>query len=688
MPELPKPLPPSTSITSSAESIAFFDRVKKHVSNKQAFNEFLKLCNLFVEDVLDKNTLVQKVEGIIGPGHDLMNHFKKYVQYSPKDEVIENTVAPNGSRVALSLCRALGPSYRLLPKRERFAKCSGRDEMCQSVLNDAWASHPTWASEDSGFVAHRKNTFEESLHRMEEERHDYDFNIETGLRTIQLLEPIVQQLNQMSPEEQTSFRLPNGLGGQSEAIWQRIVKKIYGRDSGGQVVADLLRKPHRVAPFLLVRIKERVESWKAAQREWEKIWREQTQKQFWRSLDHQGIGVKHENKRAFQPKVLQTEIHSKYEEQRRQKQGKLAWINAPRHQLSSEFTDVDVIYDCCHIILTYLRDTYVGGDQAKIEAFIKTFIPTFFGLDKDVFVAKMVDIYADPASNEDEEDSPASDDMTQTRGRRGVNGKKNLLRDVLDPGKQSRRDLESKESTPDPMSVDGGVDEEIGAVSDSPTEQPPPTDPSQDRWTEVVLTGMSRDINYNQPFTRNTFSLYANLNLYCFFRMFEMLYQRLCKLKGSEDDVREDVRRAMAHKAAFDLRMNEKSPSEYFDNTSSAANYYQQILKMCEGVLQRSIEMSRLEDTLRRFYLYHGHQLYGFDKLVVAVTKFAGQCIINDVKDRSNDIVNLFYANRKELQTTHQKEIDYRKAAEKSAKDGEIYRIVSVSPLALLLRVR
>ena len=62
--------------------------------------------------------------------------------------------------------------------QERLKACSGRDEMCYSVLNDDWASHPTWASEDSGFVAHRKNVFEEGLHRIEEERHDYDFNIE------------------------------------------------------------------------------------------------------------------------------------------------------------------------------------------------------------------------------------------------------------------------------------------------------------------------------------------------------------------------------------------------------------------------------------------------------------------------------------------------------------------------------
>lgn len=48
--------------------------------------------------------------------------------------------------------------------------CSGRDELCWEVLNDKWVSHPTWASEEAGFVSHKKNQFEEALHKCEEER--------------------------------------------------------------------------------------------------------------------------------------------------------------------------------------------------------------------------------------------------------------------------------------------------------------------------------------------------------------------------------------------------------------------------------------------------------------------------------------------------------------------------------------
>jgi paired amphipathic helix protein Sin3a len=46
---------------------------------------------------------------------------------------------------------------------------SGRDQLAHSVLNHEWVSHPAWALE-AGFVAHKKNSFEEVIHRCEDER--------------------------------------------------------------------------------------------------------------------------------------------------------------------------------------------------------------------------------------------------------------------------------------------------------------------------------------------------------------------------------------------------------------------------------------------------------------------------------------------------------------------------------------
>jgi len=116
-PAMPEPLPPTSISDSTAEDMAFFDRTKKYVGNKSTFSEFMKLCNLFNNDLIDRNLLVHRVSNYIGGNPDLMNAFKTFIGFESPDDLIDNRPKAPSGRVALSNCRALGPSYRLLPKR-------------------------------------------------------------------------------------------------------------------------------------------------------------------------------------------------------------------------------------------------------------------------------------------------------------------------------------------------------------------------------------------------------------------------------------------------------------------------------------------------------------------------------------------------------------------------------------------
>jgi paired amphipathic helix protein Sin3a len=96
-------------------------------------------------------------------------------------------------------------------------------------------------------------------------RYDYDLNIDANLNCIALLEPIVKNLETMSPEEQEAFTLSPGLGGQSTSIYERIIKKIYGVERGREVIQLLLSDPARVAPLVMKRLKQKYEEWTKAQ---------------------------------------------------------------------------------------------------------------------------------------------------------------------------------------------------------------------------------------------------------------------------------------------------------------------------------------------------------------------------------------------------------------------------------------
>lgn len=83
------------------------------------------------------------------------------------------------SELDLSMCERCGPSYRLLPKNYPKVICSDRTPLCHDVLNDTWVN-VTSGSEDYSFKQMRKNQYEESLFRCEDDRFELDMIIETN----------------------------------------------------------------------------------------------------------------------------------------------------------------------------------------------------------------------------------------------------------------------------------------------------------------------------------------------------------------------------------------------------------------------------------------------------------------------------------------------------------------------------
>lgn len=292
--------PPPTNQETYEERL-FFDRIADYVDDKFTYYEFLKLLNLYTQDIIDLPTLVSRAWLFIGQAPDLWMDFREIVGWRDNGQagntvgnvgrtiengewIVENVPAVERKTVDLTKCEAAGPSYRKLPQSETTMACSGRDSLCWEVLNDEWVSVMSLGS-DEVFLAHRKNPFEEALHRTEEERHEYDFHIEANLRTIALVEPIAARIASMEHEERLSFRLKPGLGGQSKSIYQRIIKKVYGREVGREVIQALHENPCITVPIVLARLKQKDEEWKRALREWNRVWREVDAKNFYKSLD-------------------------------------------------------------------------------------------------------------------------------------------------------------------------------------------------------------------------------------------------------------------------------------------------------------------------------------------------------------------------------------------------------------------
>lgn len=344
--------------------------------------------------------------------------------------------------------------------------------MCNSVLNDEWISQPTFASEDAGFITHKKNVYEEALHRSEEERHEYDFHVEAINRTIQVLEPLSNKIAQLSPEERATFKLKPNLGGVGKAIHQRVIKKIYGRDLGIEVWGAMQEVPATAIPIVLMRLKQKHDEWKRAQREWDKVWREVDARNYHKSLDHQSVTFKAMDKKAVTQKAFVTQIEAARDEQRMKRASLVDPLFArtkPRHQLEFVVEDTSVLQDSLKLVLSFLDRTQGQislQDRKKIETFLRSFVPLFFMVDSTMFNAAFVPHHESVDSDleiealgEDVEMISANGSSSSSRSRgnkkgNGANGSGDLRKRLLksEQAKSSRRTRAQEVASPTPPS--------------------------------------------------------------------------------------------------------------------------------------------------------------------------------------------------------------------------------------------
>lgn len=118
-------------------------------------------------------------------------------------------------------------------------------------------------------------------------------------------------------EDQRRYSLPadEGLGdGMSKVSYRRVIEKIYGLERSREVIGALHQHPFVAAPVVLRRLKQKDEEWRRSQTEWNKVWREIDGKNYYKSLDHQGLTFKNIDKRVLSTKSLVPEIEVLYRE--------------------------------------------------------------------------------------------------------------------------------------------------------------------------------------------------------------------------------------------------------------------------------------------------------------------------------------------------------------------------------------
>lgn len=304
----------------SLNDYAFFDKVRKALRSPEVYDNFLRCLTLFNQEIISRIELVLLITPFLSKFPELHRWFQDFLGSQSSAEGISLATAQRQDRnqgemaqeIDLSTCKRLGASYCALPKTSESRKCSGRTNLCREVLNDTWVSFPTWA-EDSTFVTSRKTQYEEIIYRCEDERFELDVVIETNAATIRVLEGVQKKISRMSQDELSKFKLDDCLGGNSPTIHQRALKRVYG-DKALDIIQGLKKTPQIAVQVVLRRLKAKDEEWREAQKSFNKQWREQNEKYYLKSLDHQGINFKQNDIKALRSKSLFNDIETLYDE--------------------------------------------------------------------------------------------------------------------------------------------------------------------------------------------------------------------------------------------------------------------------------------------------------------------------------------------------------------------------------------
>ena len=524
-------------------------------------------------------------------------------------------------------CKRLGASYCALPKTFVHPKCSGRagSSLFKEVLNDTWVSFPSW-SEDSQFVSSRKTQYEEHIYRTEDERFEFDVVLESNRDTIKVLECVQKKMSRMPPEEAARYRLDDNLGGSSPTIHQRAIRRIYG-DKSADIIDGLKRNPVVAVPLVLRRLKAKDAEWREVQKQFNKIWRDQNEKYYLKSLDHQGMIFKQNDIRAIRSKSLLNEIETLYDERHEQLEQAGAAVVVGPH-LTLQYRDKAILEDAANLLIHHVkRQTSIHKeDKQKIKAMLKQNLP-------DIFFHPRQEM-SDTESEKDEDESEKDESDNEE-------GKKK---------KEERKEINIKE-------------EEVQA-----------------EIKEGELPSHAREVEDTESYSL----IMANNHWYLFLRLHNLLCERLMQMyehalviaaeEGEEGNGRSES-------TATALRLKPK-------NGLSPSNYYPAFKDMVMSVLDNNMDSIAYEDTLREMFGIHAFTAFTLDKVIANAVRQL-QHLVTD--ESSTDCWELYLSEKRtqgtggEVATAskrHYNELLYQKKSEKLLADENCFKVVIVSNIS------
>ncbi|KAI3726063.1 hypothetical protein L1987_65860 [Smallanthus sonchifolius] len=406
-----------------SQEFTFCEKVKDRLRNQDDYQAFLKCLHIFSTEIITRKELQSLVADLLGKHPDLMEGFSTFLERcenidgflagvmdkkslwneghaskstrieekerehnrretdatKEKDKYKEKYWAKSIQELDLSDCQRCTPSYRLLPDDYPIPSVSQRSELGTQVLNDLWVS-VTSGSEDYSFKHMRRNQYEESLFRCEDDRFELDMLLESVKSTAKRAEELLNNINNKTISPDTPIRIEDYF----PALNLRCMERLYG-DHGLDAMETLRRNPSAALPVVLTRLKQKQEEWSKCKSDFNKVWADIYAKNHYKSLDHRSFYFKQQDSKNLSTKSLVAEI-KEIKGKSQKDEDLLHSISAgSRHSISPnlefEYADSDIHEDAFKLIKYSCEEICTSKEQLnKVLNLWSTFLEPMLGV--------------------------------------------------------------------------------------------------------------------------------------------------------------------------------------------------------------------------------------------------------------------------------------------------------------------
>lgn len=261
--------------------------IKDQLAEKGVLGDFLKILNFYNQCYISADDLVFMLDPIVGDKEN-MKAFKGFIKYEEPSVNYDPKKFKDYEKMG---------SYKIYPQPITLNTSSA---LAREVLNNMCLSVSILESED-GYIFRNKNSSEELLAKVNDERSEADLNLDRLRYLISKLEELYANLgdNQLEMDDIEM----------SAALIKETLRRVYESRSN-EMLEAILSNPKKAIPVVLSRLHRVYKENLAVHRQRRKFWRSQINENYYKAYDTKGVLFRSDEKNVLSLKYIYSEART------------------------------------------------------------------------------------------------------------------------------------------------------------------------------------------------------------------------------------------------------------------------------------------------------------------------------------------------------------------------------------------